>query len=321
MAWTAARRCRRAGAQRSRQGAPSGRAVRDGAPAACDLPAVAARSAYIRLQTHFAKGEFDAALRMAREAYEGYMAGGKTLDAVRTHVGRMSVLLELGLYQEALDAGQVVLDALDGEGEIVVSPTTEQCDMLTALVQQNRGRLLRVHGPLRGSTSRPTRVAEERYRALGETDRVGEILDNRGAILLYLGRGNEALAAHEAAAQRLRRGRAYALLRQSSLQHRGGEPAAGELPVQPHRVREGAPPVRRPRRAHGQEPAHRSTRPTLTWTSTCTPRRSRPTRNPAPCYAKPGWRTICARALWGMGVALAATSNLEEAERGARRSR
>ena len=36
-----------------------------------DLPAAAARSAYIRLQTHFIIGEFDAALRMAREAYEG----------------------------------------------------------------------------------------------------------------------------------------------------------------------------------------------------------------------------------------------------------
>src|SRR5688500_4736283 len=49
---------------------------------------------------------------MAREAYEGYVACGKNLEALRTHVGRMSVLLELGLYREALDAGQVVLDAL-----------------------------------------------------------------------------------------------------------------------------------------------------------------------------------------------------------------
>ena len=32
------------------------------------------------------------------------------------------------------------------------------------------------------------------------TERLGKILDNRGAILLYLGRGNEALAAREAAA-------------------------------------------------------------------------------------------------------------------------
>src|SRR5918995_1302699 len=43
--------------------------------------------------------------------------------------------------------------------------------------------------------------AEENYRALGMTERLGEILDNRGAILMCLGRGKEALAAHEAAAE------------------------------------------------------------------------------------------------------------------------
>ena len=54
-----------------------------------DLPAAAARSAYIRLQTHFIIGEFDAALRMAREAYEGYVACGKYLEALRTHMVRL----------------------------------------------------------------------------------------------------------------------------------------------------------------------------------------------------------------------------------------
>src|SRR5215210_4253228 len=97
---------------------------------ACDLPAVAARSAYTRLQTHFARGEFDAALRMARDAYDGYMACDRPLDAVRTHVGRMAVLLELGLHR----------DALDGDGELQLRPTTRrERGMLTALVQQNRG--------------------------------------------------------------------------------------------------------------------------------------------------------------------------------------
>jgi len=167
---------------------------------ACALPAIAARSSYIRLQTHFARGEFDAALRMAREAYEGYIAGGKTLDAVRTHVGRMSVLLELGLHQEALGAGQAVLDALDGNDEIMVSPTREQYDMLTALVQQNRGICYEYMGRYEEAL-RAYGVAEERYKALGDNERAGEILDNRGAILLYLGRGNEALEAHEAAAR------------------------------------------------------------------------------------------------------------------------
>jgi tetratricopeptide (TPR) repeat protein len=168
--------------------------------AACGLPSLAARSAYIRLQTHFARGEFDAALRMAREAYEGYLASGMTLDAVRTHVGRMSVLLELGLYQEVLDAGQIVLDTLDGEGEVAVSPTTHQRDMLTALVQQNLGGCLEYMGRYEEALG-AYRMAEGIYRELGETERVGEILDNRGAILLFLGRGNEALAAHEAAAR------------------------------------------------------------------------------------------------------------------------
>lgn len=164
-----------------------------------DLPGAAARSAYIRLQTHFAKGEFDAALRMAREAYEGYVACGKYLEALRTHVGRMSVLLELGLYQEALDAGQTVLDALGGRGELEVTPTHQQRDLLTALVHQNRGGCYEYMGRYEEALEAYA-VAEERYQALGETQRVGEIVDNRGAILLYLGRGNEALAAHEAAA-------------------------------------------------------------------------------------------------------------------------
>jgi tetratricopeptide (TPR) repeat protein len=43
-------------------------------------------------------------------------------------------------------------------------------------------------------------AAEKLYRDLGMTERVGEILDSRGAILLNIGRGNDALAAHEASA-------------------------------------------------------------------------------------------------------------------------
>ena len=72
--------------------------------------------------------------------------------------------------------------------------------MLTALVQQNRGGCFEYMGRYEEALE-AYRVAEERYRELGETERVGEILDNRGAILLSLGRGNEALAAHEAAAR------------------------------------------------------------------------------------------------------------------------
>jgi CHAT domain-containing protein/tetratricopeptide (TPR) repeat protein len=162
-------------------------------------PSAAARASYIRGQAHAANGELGAALRMAEAAHAGYMACGKNLEALRTHVGRMSVLLELGLYREALDAGQVVLDALDGRSELAITPTREQSELLTALVHQNRGGCYEYMGRYEDAL-RAYAIAEERYRALGMTERLGEILDNRGAILLLLGRGKEALAAHEEAA-------------------------------------------------------------------------------------------------------------------------
>ena len=162
-------------------------------------PTAAAQASYILGQTHAANGELGAALRMTEAAHAGYMACGKHLEALRTNVGRMSVLLELGLYREALDAGQVVLDALDGRSELAITPTREQSELLTALVHQNRGGCYEYMGRYEDAL-RAYAIAEERYRALGMTERLGEILDNRGAILLLLGRGKEALAAHEEAA-------------------------------------------------------------------------------------------------------------------------
>jgi tetratricopeptide (TPR) repeat protein len=164
-----------------------------------DAPAAVPRANYIRARTHAENGEFDAALRMTKAAYDGYVALGQNLEALRTNVGLMGVLLELGLYQEALDAGQTVLDALDGAGELDVAPTEEQSKLLAALVHQNRGGCYEYMGRYDEALDAYA-VAEGKYRALGHTERLGEILDNRGAILLQLGRGSEALAAHEAAA-------------------------------------------------------------------------------------------------------------------------
>jgi len=162
-------------------------------------PAAVPRAAYVRLAAYNENGEFAAALRMARDSYEGYVALGKNLDALRTHVGRMAILLELGRYEEALGAGQVVLDALDGKGEQMVEATAQESDLLAALVHQNRGLCYEYMGRY-DKTLDAYAAAEERYRTLGLTERLAQILDNRGGILLHLGRGNEALAAHEAAA-------------------------------------------------------------------------------------------------------------------------
>ena len=153
---------------------------------------------YIRARTHGINGEFNAALHMTRAAHDGYVALGMNLEALRTNVGLMATLLELGSYDKALDAGQAILDALDGKGEFDVAPTQEQADLLTALVEQNRGGCYEYMGRYDEALDAYA-TAEERYRALGMTERLGEILSNRGAILLYLGRGSEALTAHERA--------------------------------------------------------------------------------------------------------------------------
>jgi tetratricopeptide (TPR) repeat protein len=280
---------------------------------ACELPAAMARSAYIRLQTHFARGEFDAALRMARDAYEGYMACGRTLDAVRTHVGRMSVLLELGLYEEALDAGQRVLDALEGDGEFKVSPTLRQRDMLTALVHQNRGRCFEYMGRY-AEALEAYGVAEEGYRTTGENERVGEILDNRGAILLYLGQGNEALEAHEAAAR---------VFEQAGLTLSYAKALCniGEANRQLADYRSSLAAFEKARRLY--DDLDELTDKSLLMLDNANvyldlnlyPEALAAYQKASPLLDSVGMAHDHARALWGMGVAFAAISDLEEAER------
>jgi hypothetical protein len=51
-----------------------------------DALAAVPRAAYIRHETYAENGEFDAALRMAKAAHDGYVALGKNLEALSTHV-------------------------------------------------------------------------------------------------------------------------------------------------------------------------------------------------------------------------------------------
>jgi tetratricopeptide (TPR) repeat protein len=283
-----------------------------GGAEACNLPAVAARSSYIRLQTHFARGEFDEALRMAREAYRGYMDCGRPLDALRTNVGRMSVLLALGLHREALDTGQDVLDALEDDGEFEPEPTRQQRDMLTALVQQNRGLGFEHMGRYEEALE-AYGMAEERYRALGETERVGEILDNRGAILLYLGRGNEALGSHEAAA---------AVFTEAGLTLSRAKALCNIGEANWHLSNYQASLTAFEQARHLYESLDELADKSLLVLDTADvylhlnlyPEALAAYRQATPLLDSGGMAHERARAMWGMGVAFAATSNLEEAE-------
>src|SRR5687768_13348319 len=75
-------------------------------------PGLYPRAAYLRAQTFAINGEFAPALELIEAARAAYVEQGEPLEALRTNIGRMHVLNELGRHAEALAAGQAVLDAL-----------------------------------------------------------------------------------------------------------------------------------------------------------------------------------------------------------------
>jgi len=166
---------------------------------AADAPPAVPRANYIIAGACNTRGEFEDDLRFTDAAYDGYVNLGMNLEALRTNVGKMVALFELGRYEEALDSGRAVLDSLDGTGRLQVAPTQRESSLLTALVYQNRGTCL-AHMGRYDEALDSLAIAENRYRALDDMGRLGEVVDNRGIILRYLGRGNEALLAHERAA-------------------------------------------------------------------------------------------------------------------------
>lgn len=157
------------------------------------------RAQYVLAGAHGINGEFEDDLRLTRAAHDGYVALGMTLEALRTKVGLMPALLELGRYEEALAAGQIVLDALDGAGGAGVAPTSQESELLVAFVHQNRGACYELVGRYEAALEAYD-SAKDRYQVLGMIERLGQVEDNRGIVLSYLGRGREALRAHETAA-------------------------------------------------------------------------------------------------------------------------
>lgn len=164
--------------------------------AAVDQPSVAPRATYLCAQAHALNAEYEQALQLMETARREYMALGEALGALRTYVGVMSVLIDLGRYQEALDAGQLVLSEL---ANLLPSQLdTPETRQLVAFVQQNRGVCYEQIGRYDDALSAYT-AAERRYDELGMNEQLGEISNNRGVVLVNLGRGGEALRAFEIA--------------------------------------------------------------------------------------------------------------------------
>ena len=153
------------------------------------------RATYIQAQAHAAKGELEASLHLIQQAHDDYLALGQTLPALRTHVGRIHVLNEMGRHDEALTTAQTVLARLEQSGEMTHN---QEAQLIAALAYQNKGVCHRLMGRYEAALTAYA-AAESWFQAIGLRERVGDIQNNRGIILLHLGRASEALSEFESA--------------------------------------------------------------------------------------------------------------------------
>ncbi|MGH8875119.1 MAG: hypothetical protein ACRDVM_07700, partial [Acidimicrobiia bacterium] len=99
------------------------------------LPAIHYRALYLLAQVHSTIGQHERARDLIKTARAGLTSVGLHLDALRTNVGLMHVLNQLGRHEEALAAGRRVLEALAADRKLAATPESQQ---LVGMVEQNR---------------------------------------------------------------------------------------------------------------------------------------------------------------------------------------
>ena len=79
-----------------------------------ELLAARARARYQRAQIAAERGELDQALELISQARTCWSGSGDRVAAMRTDLGRMHVLDDLGRHQEALELGERLIREVDG---------------------------------------------------------------------------------------------------------------------------------------------------------------------------------------------------------------
>jgi CHAT domain-containing protein len=162
----------------------------EAAAAELDLGVVHARSSYLRGRIHAERGEFDRALEFIDRARRGWSEAGQWLAALRSDLGRMHVLDDLGRHADAAAVGEALLGTLD-----MLASQTDQPMLyrqLRAMAVNNLGAAYTLTGD-HGRALEAYAQAEADYLALGMREETARPLANRGICLIALGRPREAL--------------------------------------------------------------------------------------------------------------------------------
>lgn len=146
-------------------------------------PEIAARAGYLRARLLAGQGEYHQALGAIRAARQDWLAAGSMIDAIRTDLGRATVLVELGDYQQAASVCEQVLARLD---ELPPGADPVMHKAVRAGAFGNLGNARNLMGDHTGAVS-DYDVASNLYHALGERTKQAEMDANRAIAFMRLG--------------------------------------------------------------------------------------------------------------------------------------
>jgi tetratricopeptide (TPR) repeat protein len=161
--------------------------VVDEAVAAAGADALVPAVAYARAKALVASGEPEHALDMIEAARRGYERAAMVPAALRTDLGRMHVLDDLGRHDEAAAVGAGLLEAL---ATLVATPELER---LECAALGNLGVTLGFRGRHTEALA-AYRRAEAAWRGLGDSHEAATAVANQGIELLAMGQAGAALA-------------------------------------------------------------------------------------------------------------------------------
>lgn len=161
-----------------------------------EFPAISAQGHYVLARILAERGELDLALASIDLAHRQWERAGELLKALRTNLGRMQVLDDLGRHADAVEVGRRMLAALDEYD----GPDRQLRDELRATAWNNLGVAHSFLGDHQ-ETIDAYAAAEDAYEALGLSAEAAKTRGNRGIELLEVGRAREALAVLTAARQ------------------------------------------------------------------------------------------------------------------------
>ncbi len=164
----------------------------DASASALGLPRITGRARYLTARVCAERGELEQALALIAEAHDAWLFAGDGLSAIRTNLGRMGVLDDLGRHRESASVGEDLLRRLE---ELVVNDSEAE---LRELIRGTTLNNLGVAYSFVGQHERALEAyaqAEATYRRLDKQAEIGKPLANRGIEQLALGRSREALEA------------------------------------------------------------------------------------------------------------------------------